>query len=80
MEADLPRWKRYYDANRERVKERNRARYYTKKGLEVPPRKTPRVPAPKPEIGAENVKRIEELIEELRGLIPSAMRKSKYKL
>lgn len=74
-EKETKRWLSYYERNREAVKERNRAAYYLKKGREVPPLRTkPAVvtaPAPPP----VEIKRLEELVAELRTLVPEVMKK-----
>lgn len=74
-EKESKRWLSYYERNREAVKERNRAAYYLKKGREVPPlRPKPAIvtpPAPPP----VEIKRLEELVAELRTLVPEVMKK-----
>jgi hypothetical protein len=86
-EKDRKRWLSYYDRNKAAVKERNRERYYARKGLPLPPpRVKPDPPAVKPEPKEKKpkqpipeksleLKRLEALVVELRGLIPEVMRK-----
>ena len=73
-EKETKRWLSYYERNREVVKERNRRAYYTKLGREMPPlraKPATRVPVPVP----LEIKRLEELVAELRVLIPEVMKK-----
>lgn len=79
-EKDKKRWLSYYDRNKEAVKERNRLRYYARKGVEPPAPKTKLPPAPKPPAPAPpekplEVKRLEELVAELRSLLPEVVKK-----
>jgi hypothetical protein len=75
-----PRWKRYYEANKEKVKERNRERYYAKLGKPVPEQKVERAPpVPKPKPTPEEIAKMESLLEQLRTLVPYAMKKTKKK-
>ena len=82
-EKDKKRWLSYYDRNKEAVKERNRARYYTKRGLPVPPPKVKKEPLETPEKPPVPVipektlemKRLEELVVELRDLLPEVVKK-----
>jgi hypothetical protein len=67
-----PRWKDYYQRNRDKIKAANLARYYSKAGRAPPPPKTP-----PPPIDDEAIKRLEALVAELRGLIPKAMKPPK---
>jgi hypothetical protein len=64
-----PRWKDYYQRNRDKIKAANLARYYSKAGRTPPPPKTP-----PPPVDDEAIKRLEALIAELRGIIPKAMK------
>jgi len=78
-EKDKKRWLSYYERNKEAVKEKNRAAYYKRMGREVPPvrAKPARVATPPvtpPEKPLE-VKRLEELVTELRSLLPEVMKK-----
>jgi len=70
-EKDKRRWLSYYERNRDVVKERNRVRYYQRRGLEAPPLKTPLVIPP---VDAVHIERLETLVGELRELIPHVMR------
>ena len=75
-EKDKKRWLSYYERNREIVKERTRQHYYLKQGREVPPLRAkptilPAEPAPEP----LELKRLEELVAELRTLVPEVMKK-----
>jgi hypothetical protein len=78
-EKDKKRWVEYYEKNKEVVAERNRRRYYEKKGLPVPEkgvareRKGGRPPAPT----AELVERFAALVSEMRELAPQVMRRKK---
>lgn len=85
-EKERKRWVEYYAKNREAIAERNRRRYYEKKGLPVPEKfskaqkpkepRAPRVPkTPAPEV----VSRFEELIAELRVLAPQVVKKGRSK-
>jgi hypothetical protein len=65
-----PRWKDYYQRNRDKIKAANLARYYSKAGRTPPP---PRAPSPPP-VDDAAIKRLEALIAELRGIIPKAMK------
>lgn len=75
-EKDKKRWLSYYERNREIVKERNRQQYYLKQGREVPPLrpKPATAPAPPPPESTD-LKRLEELVAELRSLVPEVMKK-----
>jgi len=73
-EKETKRWLSYYERNRETVKERNRAAYYLRNGREVPPlRAKPAAAAPAPP--PVELKRLEELVAELRTLVPEVMKK-----
>jgi hypothetical protein len=80
-EKENKRWVDYYAKNREMIAERNRRRYYEKKGLPVPEKgdrpKKPRVKptAPDPAL----VSRFEQLVEELRVLAPQVVKPKKEK-
>lgn len=83
-EKERKRWLEYYAKNREAIAERNRRRYYEKKGLPVPEKHAPRAPKPKaakpPKTPApEVVSRFEELIAELRVLAPQVVKKGRSK-
>ena len=67
-----PRWKDYYQRNRDKIKAANLARYYSKAGRTPPPPKTP-----PPPVNDEAIKRLEALVSELRALIPKAMKPPK---
>lgn len=76
-EKETKRWLSYYERNREVVKERNRQAYYTKLGREMPPlraKPATKVPATKAPVPVE-IKRLEELVAELRALVPEVMKK-----
>ena len=68
-----PRWKDYYQRNRDKIKAANLARYYSKAGRTPPPPRSP----PPPPVDDEAIKRLEALIAELRGIIPKAMKPAK---
>lgn len=73
-EKEKKRWLDYYQKNKDLIAERNRKRYYEKRGLAVP-EKVPKVkktkpPAPDPAI----VERFEKLVEELRVLAPQVVK------
>ena len=68
-EKGKKRWLSYYYRNRDAVKERNRKRYYEKRGLTAPPPKEP-VVAP----DNSQMERLEGLINELRELVPGIVR------
>jgi hypothetical protein len=75
-EKDKKRWLTYYERNKDAVKERNRAAYYKRKGLEVPPRKEPKPKTPreaKP-LKSPELARVESLISELRELLPGVVK------
>jgi hypothetical protein len=78
-EKDKKRWLEYYEKNKEAIAERNRQRYYEKKGLPVPEkgaareRKGGRPPAPNKEF----IERFEKLVSEMRELAPQVMRRKK---
>jgi hypothetical protein len=76
-EKDKKRWLSYYERNKDAVKERNRAAYYKRLGREVPPPKTKPAPpvTPAPPVKPLEVKRLEELVTELRSLLPEVMKK-----
>jgi len=71
-EKEKGRWKEYYEKNREEIAERNRVRYYTKKGLPVPEKQTRQPKPPKPT--DVTVKRFEELVSELRTIAPQIVK------
>jgi hypothetical protein len=68
-------WIATYERNREAIKKRNLDRYYAKRGL------TPKVerPPPPPPPSDDAAKRIKELVEELRILLPKAMKPKRTK-
>lgn len=75
-EKEKKRWLDYYQKNKEAIAERNRKRYYEKRGIAVP-EKVPKVkkekvkaPAPDPVI----LERFEKLVEELRVLAPQVVK------
>jgi hypothetical protein len=75
-EKEKKRWVDYYERNKEVVKERNRIAYYKRKGVEAPPRKErePKpVVAPAP-LKSPELARVEQLVAELRTLIPGVMK------
>lgn len=80
-EKDKKRWLEYYQKNKEAIAERNRRRYYEKKGLPVPAKDAPRIPRSgrPPNPNEEIVKRFEQLVAELRDIAPQVMRKKKTK-
>ena len=76
-EKEKKRWVDYYERNKDVVKERNRIAYYKRKGLEAPPRKEkePKPPAAPPApLKTPELARVEELVAELRTLIPGVMK------
>lgn len=74
-ERETKRWLSYYERNRDAVKERNRAAYYLRAGRVVPPlRAKPATAVPVP-LRSVEIKRIEELVAELRLLVPEVMKK-----
>jgi hypothetical protein len=80
-EKEKKRWVDYYERNKEAIAERNRRRYYEKKGLPVPakgarpPSRPGRPPAPDPDL----VERFETLVAELRTLAPHVVKPKKAK-
>ena len=78
-EKDKKRWLTYYENNKEVIAERNRRKYYEKKGLPVPEKGTAREkkggrpPAPTNQL----VERFEKLVAEMRELAPQVMRRKK---
>lgn len=74
-EKDKKRWLSYYERNREAVKERNRQQYYLKQGRPVPPLRPKPATAPAPPPESVELKRLEELVAELRQLVPEVMKK-----
>ena len=68
-EKEKKRWLSYYYRNQDAVKERNRRRYYEKRGIEPPPRKGP-VEIP----DNSKLERLEAIVVELRDLVPGIMR------
>lgn len=75
METQTKPWKQTYERNKESIKKRNLERYYRKTGRTYPPPPKPPPPPPKPI--DETEKRLKEIIEELRTLIPSEMKRKK---
>lgn len=75
-EKEKKRWVDYYERNKEAVKERNRAAYYKRKGMEVPPRKekAAKPPVSQPPLKSPELVRVEELVAELRTLIPGVIK------
>lgn len=76
-EKEKKRWVDYYERNKEIVKERNRIAYYKRKGVEPPPRKekeTKPPAAPPAPLKTPEMLRVEELVAELRTLIPGVMK------
>lgn len=73
-EKDKKRWLSYYERNKEAIKARNLERYYAKSGKTSPPPRPPVIP-PDP----ISVARMEELIQELRVLIPKVMKTKRTK-
>lgn len=80
-EKDKKRWLDYYQKNKEAIAERNRRRYYERKGLPVPEKvpkvKKERVKPPAPDKAM--VERFEKLVEELRGLVPQVVKPKRSK-
>ena len=91
---DKKEWLKYYEEHRETVKQKARARYYKKKGMEVPPPKEKQVvanvveviehiePVEAPVAGSgidEKSKRLAELIAELRELVPEVVKPKRKK-
>jgi hypothetical protein len=79
-EKDKKRWKDYYSSNKSAIAERNRMRYYEKKGLPVPEKgaskgRAGRPPAPDTAL----VERFESLVAELRTLAPHVVKPKKSK-
>lgn len=78
-EKDKKRWLTYYENNKEAIAERNRRKYYEKKGLPVPEKGAPREkkggrpPAPTTQL----VERFEKLVAEMRELAPQVMRRKR---
>jgi len=77
-EKENKRWLQYYEKNKETVKEKARQRYYTSRGLPVPQRKKQRETVP--HIDDDAKRRVDEIIEELRTLIPQALKPKKSKI
>lgn len=75
-EKDSKRWLSYYERNKDAVKERARKRYYESKGVPVPEVK-PKIIHSIPD--RENVKRLEELVAELRELVPQVVKPKRKK-
>jgi len=73
-EKENKRWLGYYERNKEAIRERNLARYYTKQGREKP---EPR-PAPPP-VDNTKIERLEALVAELRELVPHVVKPKKTK-
>jgi hypothetical protein len=73
-EKETKRWLSYYERNKELVRERNLARYYTKQGRERPP---PKQPPPPPD--NSKIEKLEALVAELRELVPQVMKPKKVK-
>ena len=75
-EKEKKRWLDYYQKNKEVIAERNRRRYYERKGLPVPEKvqrvKKERVKTPVPDTAM--VDRFEKLVEELRSLVPQVVK------
>jgi len=78
-EKENKRWVDYYAKNREMIAERNRRRYYEKKGLPVPEKgKREKKEKVKPVVpDPVVVSRFEELVEELRVLAPQVVKPKK---
>jgi hypothetical protein len=66
-------WIATYERNREAIKKRNLERYYAKRGRTGPVQKPPPPPSD------DAAKRIKELVEELRILLPKAMKPKRTK-
>jgi hypothetical protein len=80
-EKEKKRWKDYYVTNKEKIAERNRVRYYAKKGIPVPDKDAPKeVKAGRPR-APDNalVERFETLVAELRSLAPHVVKPKKAK-
>ena len=75
-EKENKRWVDYYAKNRETIAEKNRCRYYEKKGLPVPEKgkkeRKERVKPPVPDTAM--ITRFEQLVEELRVLAPQVVK------
>jgi hypothetical protein len=81
-EKDKKRWLDYYQKNKEEIAERNRRRYYEKKGLPVPEKGAPREASKPGRPQAPNnelVERFEKLVAELRELAPQVVKPKKVK-
>lgn len=81
-EKEKKRWLDYYQKNKEAIAERNRRRYYEKKGLPVPEKGAPREatkPGRPPAPNNELVERFEKLVAELRELAPQVVKPKKAK-
>ena len=84
-EKEKKRWLDYYARNKEVISERNRARYYEKRGLPVPPKGSKAATTAaaraerkaKPVVDKELVERFEKLVGELRDLAPHVVKKGR---
>lgn len=80
-EKEKKRWKDYYASNKEKIAERNRVRYYAKKGVPVPDKDAPKVAKPGRPRAPDNalVERFESLVAELRSLAPHVVKPKKVR-
>jgi hypothetical protein len=80
-EKEKKRWVDYYQKNKEAIAERNRQRYYTRKGMAVPEKGTARGSKPGRPPAPDNalVERFEALVAELRELAPQVVKPKKVK-
>lgn len=81
-EKEKKRWVDYYERNKEAIAERNRRRYYEKRGLPIPEKGTARSPSrpgPPPPPDKALIERFEVLVAELRSLAPHVVKPKKAK-
>jgi hypothetical protein len=68
QEKPTPRWKAYYERNKEMIREKNLKRYYDKKNSVVDA-----------EAEAKKQERLNEIVSELRNLIPTMIKPPRKK-
>lgn len=68
QEQSTPRWKAYYERNKEMIREKNLKRYYDKKNRVVDA-----------EAEAKKQERLNEIVIELRNLIPTMIKPPRKK-
>ncbi len=68
QEKPIPRWKAYYERNKDTIREKNLKRYYDKKNIVVDV-----------EAEAKKQERLNEIVTELRNLIPTMIKPPRKK-